>query len=83
MTKRRQAVALQRINPLVPACLRRSSRFRCVVELPRLHNKFLIVVRAVAINVYLHNELVLLPVLYVARVKSKTVLAAQQGVDAA
>src|ERR1051325_9219201 len=42
-----------------------------------------VVVRAIAINVNLHHELVLFSVLYGARVKPKTVLAAQQGIDAA
>ena len=54
-----------------------------VVELARLNDKFLVVVRAVPVNVHTHFELVLFSIADVTRVERETVLTTQQSVDAA
>src|SRR6185369_8506524 len=54
-----------------------------VIELARLNDEFLIVIRAVPINVHTHFELVLFPIAHVTGIERKTVLTTQQSVDAA
>src|SRR4029077_6747025 len=65
------------------ALLCRSGRLWRVVKLASLNNILLIVVGSIAIDVYLHNKLVLLSILDVARIESETVLTSQQRIDAA
>ncbi len=68
---------------LLSALLCRPGRLWRVVKLASLNNVLLIVVGSIAIDVDLHNQLVLLPILDVARIESETVLTSQQRIDAA
>src|SRR6476660_7005360 len=68
---------------LLSALLCRSGRLWRVVKLASLNNILLIVVGSIAIDVDLHNKLVLLSILDVARIQSETVLTSQQRIDAA
>jgi hypothetical protein len=69
------------LHPLPAALLFWRCIFGRVVELTCLHNVFLVVVLSVAVDVYLHNDLVLLAVVHVAGTKAETVLAPQQRIN--
>ena len=64
-------------------CLRLSGSFRLGrgVQLPRLDNKFFVIVGAVAVYVDADFDLVLLAVVHVAGIKRQAILTAQERID--